>query len=259
MPSEKTVKGYQRREVVYAYAPLSAYQIQVPVDGMVDVLLQPGEEVRDITPSGPEENSPWKVKEATSEAGDRLRAHVQLVAFEAGHKLVVSITTNRRVYYLELTSVPSKAQVSAVRWEYPPEPVTKAAIKPKTLWPNPTHPHTFDAGYTVESNMPNILWAQGLRVYDDGTQTFFLFPPQVLSSMAPLLSVYAPGTVARVNYGQRSSVYVADLVAPRWELRLGSGATAQVVTVTHTRSQPMTCPGDALCPQWPDVQTVEAR
>ncbi|HSX78178.1 MAG TPA: hypothetical protein VLQ80_06360 [Candidatus Saccharimonadia bacterium] len=117
-------------EKVYPYAPGTPYQVQVPVGWPLDVVLEHGEQVRNIVggdrspgdlppaskpatlaqgegratvPSeAPMPESPgtrrWDVREGADGHGETLRAHIFIAASEAGMHTGLVVTTTRRTY-----------------------------------------------------------------------------------------------------------------------------------------------------------------
>ena len=119
-------------EKVYAYAPGTPYQVQVPVGWPLDVLLEPGEQVRNIvggdrrdkelppppalaqgevraTVPGEAPASAgarrWEVREGADGQGQTLRSHIFITASVPGLTTGVIVTTTRRTYYLTCQSV----------------------------------------------------------------------------------------------------------------------------------------------------------
>ena len=72
-------------ERVYAFTPGATFQVPVVVDIPLDLVLERGEEVRNIVggdraPAEAQQTPRWEVKEGTDGQGDTLRHHVFLTA-----------------------------------------------------------------------------------------------------------------------------------------------------------------------------------
>ncbi len=161
-------------EKVYPYAPGTPYQVQVPVGWPLDVVLEHGEQVRNIvggdrspgdTPPAPKPalaagEAPaleaagarrWDVREGADGNGETLRSHIFIAASEPGMHTGLVVTTTRRTYYLTCQSV-KMSPIRVLRWTYPtstPEPLAKA--KEPGILPDPTAPGRYHVGYKVES------------------------------------------------------------------------------------------------------------
>src|SRR6266851_2740730 len=136
-------------EKVYVYAPGTPYQVQVPIGWPLDVVLEHGEQVRNIvggdrspgdTPPAPkppglapgevraivpgEAPTPdsagarrWDVREGADGNGDTLRSHIFIAASEVGMNTGLVVTTTRRTYYLTCQSVKT-SPIRVLRWTY---------------------------------------------------------------------------------------------------------------------------------------------
>src|SRR6266704_3071089 len=136
-------------EKVYPYAPGTPYQVQVPVGWPLDVVLEHGEQVRNIVggdrspgDSAPAPKSPavapgeapapesagarrWDVREGADGNGETLRSHLFIAASEPGMHTGLVVTTTRRTYYLTCQSVKT-SPIRVLRWTYAtstPEPI----------------------------------------------------------------------------------------------------------------------------------------
>jgi type IV secretory pathway VirB9-like protein len=128
-------------EKVYAFQPGQAYRVDVPLGVPADVVLQPGEQIRNIAggdraPADPQEPPRWQVKEGASGEGKTARPHVFLTASTPGLAMGLAITTNKHIYYLDCRSV-GKTPIRAVRWTYPAEPPPPAKPPVVAILPDP--------------------------------------------------------------------------------------------------------------------------
>jgi type IV secretory pathway VirB9-like protein len=108
----------------------------------------------------------------------------------------------------------------------------------------------YHGGYTIGTTANRPVWTP--TVLDNGRKTFVIFP-QNLSIMAyPMVRLIGANGPELVNPQLIDHVLVLDHLVPyALELRVGSGKTAEVVTITRGVATTITCPGDASCPQWP--------
>jgi type IV secretory pathway VirB9-like protein len=256
-------KPRSAKEKVYAFAAGESYRVDVPVGAPMDVILQPGEAIRDLadgdrSPMDSQDQKPhWEFKPSYSGEGPTGRPHVLITVPKAGLKNGLTLTTTKRTYYLDLRSVLTTAARS-VRWTYTDEPPTVAKV-PSRLWPDPSQTQRYHTGYEIGATTPPPVWIVR-QVVDDGQKTYLIFPRTVTTVDAPLVRLIGSHGPEMVNARQAGNVVILDRLFNRAELRLGTGKTAQVVTVQRRAPQTITCPPlesaearpDA-CPLWPDA------
>lgn len=252
------------REKVYAYTAGEVYTVPVEVGAPLDVVLQPGERVHNLVggdrspmPDGQDTSPPWEVKEGLSGAGAMARPHVFIAVTKPGLRTGLTITTTKRTYYLECRSV-AKSPVRSVRWTYPNDTAALATRLEPRLLPDPTQPQRYHVPYTIQTSEPRPPWTVR-QVVDDGSKTYVIFPPTVTSLDAPLIRLIGPNGPELVNSRLVGSVLVLDRIIHRAELRLGTGPTAEVVTVQRETPRTISCPGDPECPVWPEAHARSAR
>jgi type IV secretory pathway VirB9-like protein len=110
-------------EKVYDYKPGVAVEVPVAIGFPLDIVLEPGEQVRQIVDGdrGPAEQGQarrWEVHEGGDGTGDTLRPHVFVTASAPGLTNGLTITTTRRIYYLTCKSV-NRSPTRVLRWHYP--------------------------------------------------------------------------------------------------------------------------------------------
>ncbi len=109
-PAPVPVAGHDKptpAERVYDFSAGTTFAITVAVSAPLDLLLERGEEVRNIVggdraPAEASQTPRWEVKEGVEGHGDTVRPHVFLTASEPGLTMGVIVTTTRRTYYLAL-------------------------------------------------------------------------------------------------------------------------------------------------------------
>src|SRR3546814_2277918 len=80
-----------------------------------DIALQPGETLTSVAAG---DTVRWTVGDTTSGSGETKRTHLLVKPFAAGLSTNLVITTDRRVYHVQLTSTASTA-MTGMRWTYP--------------------------------------------------------------------------------------------------------------------------------------------
>ena len=255
-PAAEPETARSPKEKVYAFAPGESYRVDVPVGVPMDVILQPGEEIRDLadgdrSPMESQDQKPhWEFKQSYSGEGPTGRPHVLITVPKAGLPNGLTVTTTKRTYYLDLKSV-RKTAARSVRWTYPDEPPKVAKVPPR-LWPDPGQPQRYHVGYEITATEPKPVWTVR-QVVDDGQKTYLIFPPTVTTVDAPLIRLVGSMGPEMVNARQAGNVVILDRLINRVELRLGSGKRAEVVTVQRQTPRTISCPGDEGCPVWPDA------
>lgn len=140
--------------------------------------------------------------------------------FSAGLRTNLIITTDRRVYHLQLESRAATAMV-ALSWTYPQDALI-ALQRPEAAAPVAAGLAigALRFGYSISGDNPP--W-RPLRAFDDGRQTFIQFPPTMATGQAPPLFVIGEkGQTELVNYRIAGHYYVVDRLFARAELRLGA-------------------------------------
>jgi P-type conjugative transfer protein TrbG len=256
-PQEKTTPAEQ----VLDFAAGTTFPLTVPVGAPLDIVLQRGEQVRNIiggdrTPVEANQTTRWEIKEGADGLGDTLRQHIFLSATTPGLTTGLIVTTTARTYYLTCKSV-GKSPIRTVRWRYP---VDSDASKPKPkepgLLPDPAQPKHYHVGYELVGTKPS--W-QPRQTVDDGKKTYILFPEVTLFTSVPMLRLIGPNGPQLVNSRQFLNVLIVDQLIARAELRVGIGEHAEVVTITRGEMRTIACPGDQACPVWPQAAQTLAR
>lgn len=167
----------------------------------------------------------WQIGEAVSGEGAGQRTHVLLKPLEQGLETNLVLTTNRRVYLVDLKSGGVDAFNAAVAWDAdsilgvgaPVDAGAAAPVRESVVMPQ----GELDARYRIESRGGRPRWTP-TSVFNDGRRTFITFDADLQVDEAPVLFVIAPdGEAQMVNYRQVGGLYVVDRVFDRAELRLG--------------------------------------
>ena len=162
------------------------------------------------------------------------------VTAAAGRGLATNlvITTDRRIYYVALTSTAQTA-MAALSWTYPADQLIalrKAAEQSEAAAPVATGLDVTQLHFNYAISGDQADW-RPTRAFDDGRQTFIEFPVDLATGDAPpLFLVDAKGTAQLVNYRVKGRFYIVDRLFDMAELRLGL-KHQQVVRVTRTAGQ----------------------
>lgn len=238
-------------EKLYPFVDGKEYTVEVGPGWPLTLTLEPGERFtglvggdRPLLEEG--EVPPWDIKQTPEGAAQQ---HVFLTVTKPGLQMGLVVTTDKRTYYLTVKSV-AKTKVRAVRWSYSPVEATAVQAKASGVFPDPSKPVYLHVGYQIAAPQPVPDWTP-IQVVDNGAKLFILFPATMLHQQAPMVRGIGPNGPYLLNSRQVNRALIIDHVAPRLELRMGVGKTAEVVTITRRQLQRITCPGDEQCPQWP--------
>ena len=225
-------EGYVNAIQVWPYADGALYQVYTSPGRVTVVALQEGEELVTVSAG---DTVRWVVGDTASGSGASLRVTVLVKPTRTGLKTNLVITTNRRMYLLELSSTP-QAWMASVSWDYPKDrmlALQKQAQQAQAATP-------VDSGlsleqikfrYAITGDSPP--W-KPLRAFDDGQRVYIQFPGGIAQGELPPLFVIGPqGDGQLVNYRFRSPYYVVDRLFGAAELRLGADK-AQVVRIERT-------------------------
>jgi type IV secretory pathway VirB9-like protein len=229
-PQEKPTQAEQ----VLDFAPNTTFALTVPVGAPLDIVLERGEQVRNIiggdrAPVEANQTTRWEIKEGGDGVGETFRQHIFLTATTPGLTTGLIITTTYRTYYLTCKSV-GKSPIRTVRWRYPVDTTAVKPVKEPGLLPDPAQPKYYHVGYELVGTKPN--W-QPRYVVDDGKKTYIVYPEISLFETVPMVRLIGPNGPQLVNARQYLNVVILDQLLPRAELRVGLGETAELVTITR--------------------------
>jgi type IV secretion system protein VirB9 len=218
---EPSSAGYVNAVQVYPYAEGTLYRLFAAPERVTDIALQPGEAITAVAAG---DTLRWTVGDTTSGSGPARRVHILVKPFSAGLGTNLVITTDRRVYHLQLESTVGTA-MAALSWTYPQDQLIalqRSAAAAEAAAPVATGlaVENLRFGYSISGDNPP--W-RPLRTFDDGRQTFIEFPPTIAQGEAPPLFVVGErGEAELVNYRMSGRYYVVDRLFARAELRLGA-------------------------------------
>lgn len=232
---EPTRIGFVQAVQVYPYSDGALYRLFAAPERLTDIALQPGETITSVAAG---DTARWTVGDTTSGSGEGKRAHILVKPYSAGLSTNLIVTTDRRVYRLQLEST-NRTAMSALSWTYPQDDLMaiqreRAAAEAAAPVASGLAVGRLNFDYRISGAKPP--W-RPVRAFDDGRQTFIEFPPSLAVGEAPPLFVLdEKGEAALVNYRQAGRYYVVDRLFGAAELRLGQKRQAIVrVTAGHGR------------------------
>ncbi len=228
---EPAKSGFVNAVHVYPYSEGALFRLFAAPERVSDIALQPGETLTSVAAG---DTVRWTVGDTTSGSGETKRTHLLVKPFAPGLSTNLVITTDRRVYHVQLTSTVSTA-MTGMRWMYPQEELLALArqraeaeaARPVSVGVEIAQ-LTFD--YRVTGDSP--AW-RPLRAFDDGRQTWIEFPAAISTGEAPPLFVLGDkGEAELVNYRVSGRFYIVDRLFGAAELRLGA-KKQKIVRITR--------------------------
>lgn len=232
---EPTATGFLHAVQVYPYSDGALYRLFAAPERVTDIVLQPGEAITSVAAG---DTARWTVGDTTSGSGPTKRVHILVKPFSAGLSTNLLITTDRRVYHLQLQST-SRTAMAALSWTYPQDDLI--AIQRQRAVAEAGAPvaaglavDQLNFQYAISGDKP--AW-RPLRAFDDGRQTFIEFSPSVaVGEVPPLFVLGSKGEAELVNYRMAGRFYVVDRIFGAAELRLGQKRQA-IVRITRKGAQ----------------------
>lgn len=229
---EPSPAGYINAVQVYPYAEGVLYRLYAAPERVTDIALQPGETITSVAAG---DTVRWTVGDTTSGNGETKRTHILVKPFSSGLRTNLVITTDRRVYHLQLESTPATA-MTAISWSYPQDALIalrrrqEAAVAAVPIASGLVL-ESLNFNYVLSGDRP--AW-RPLRAFDDGRQTYIEFAPAIAVGEAPPLFVIGEdGEAQLVNYRVAGRYYVVDRLFGAAELRLG-GKHQKIVRIERS-------------------------
>lgn len=235
---EPQQEGYINAIQVYPFTKGALYKLYTSVNQISDIALQPGEQLTSVSAG---DTARWIVGDTASGSGKTQQTHILVKPIAPNLETNLVINTDKRTYFLELSSQQSAA-MSSVSWTYPDDDLL--ALKRKTQQANHIAANTIaqgvrlkhlNFGYRIRGDAP---W-KPLRVFDDGKKVYIQFPKGLSRTEAPPLFVHsASGHPALVNYRVKGTYYIVDRLFNHAELRLGEEPQTIIkLTRGHTENR----------------------
>lgn len=228
---EPSRAGYINAVQVYPYSEGTLYRLYAAPERVTDIALQPGESVTSVAAG---DTVRWTVGDTTSGSGTTRRTHIFVKPYSSGLRTNLVITTDRRVYHIELESTGATA-MAALSWTYPQDELialrrSEAAAEAAMPVASGLGLESLNFNYRISGDEP--AW-RPIRAFDDGRQTFVEFPASIAVGEAPPLFVVGDnGEAQLVNYRVAGRYYVVDRLFSVAELRLGE-RRQQIVRISR--------------------------
>jgi P-type conjugative transfer protein TrbG len=230
--------GYYNAIMVFDYAPGVLFRVYTAPLRFTAIQLQPGEKVLGKVVIG--DNIRWATALGKSQSGQLEQLIVYVKPTRPDLSTTMTINTDRRSYFVELTSWPNDYMV-AVAWRYPQDEVaqieTAAAQEDATDKATTATLVRLDSAnfaYSIAAEKGHPVWTP-LQVFDDGTRTFIRFPAAMLKREAPAFFVLdSTDQIQIVNVRVKNEYYIVDRLFERAELRVGQ-QDQEIVRIARDR------------------------
>ncbi len=223
---EPTPKGFIDAVQYYNYAPGVVYTAITSPGFVTTIALAPGERLESCAAG---DTTRWIVQEVHAGSGPQRQTLVLVKPRLPDLSTNMVITTNQRIYQLDLQSVAVGVYQTMIAWHYPfgdlimirhtmqRENSRQAAILGRNM-----NLSQMNFNYLILKQKGKTPPWTPLRAFDDGTKTFIEFPPELGVTAAPPLFVLGRnGRSQIVNYRIEGNYYVVDQLFNEAELRLG--------------------------------------
>lgn len=228
---------FHNAAMVFDYEKNKIYQIYTKPERITDITLEPQENLLSVAGG---DSQRWTITDSISGRDQSLTKHILIKPHQMGISNNLIITTDRRVYHIELHSLASVPYQAVVSWNYPSSPIIMSndPIKAKNeeLIKTPLsglsqQPLNFNYHF-VAKDIPKWM---PQRVFDNFHKTYIEFPLSMQDSESPVLWALSRAKTREViNYRRYNNFYIVDHLIDLAELSIGE---ANGVTVGIEREQ----------------------
>jgi type IV secretion system protein VirB9 len=208
------------------------------------IRFQPGEVVNDVSVG---DQHRWKITPATIGSGASAVTTAIVKPTESGLKTSAIITTDRRMYTINLVSTRHE-WMPVLAFDYPDEAdrawenyrAAQARHAYATTLPTGENIASLDFGFKLDGDNPK--W-KPKRVYTDGVKTYIQFPSARFADEAPALvaleggGIFSDPSEQIVNYRLIGDRFVVDQVLERAALISGVGSDQTRVTIERVEGE----------------------
>jgi type IV secretion system protein TrbG len=211
----------------YDYAPGVVYTAVTSPGFVTIIALAPGEKL--ITAAAGD-TTRWIVQTVESGSGTSAQTLLLIKPRKPALQTNLVITTDQRIYTMDLTSTDHPTYHTMIAWNYPFGDLVM--IRNDVADRQAQVQATIASGLDLsKANFNYVILRQKhsdpppwcpLRAFDDGQKTYIQFPPKVTVTEAPPLFVLGrKGDAQLVNYRVKGDWYIVDRLFDKAELRLG--------------------------------------
>lgn len=224
--------GYYNAIQIYPWSEGALFQVYAAPGQITDIALEPGESLTGAGPIAAGDTARWIIGDTESGSGATRRVHVLVKPTRTDISTNLVITTNRRIYMLELRAG-ENPYMPAVAWAYP-----LVASQRSSVPPTPAIPALAARNYRYGLAGDAPPW-RPVSVYDDGRRVYVEFPRGIVQGeMPPIFVIGSDGQPEIVNSRVYQNILIVDRLFGAAELRLGSGDRQQTVRIVRTDGRP---------------------
>lgn len=210
--------SYVNSAMVFDWEENALFNVYAAPNFLTHIELEPGET---ILSKGAGDTQRWIVQETHTGFGFTKTPIVVIKPSKPGLTTNLMISTNRRVYYLQVKSFP-ETYMATVKWTYPKPLVVENQVDPKRLVAKkaPKSSQSLNFKYAfITKKKPSWM---PLRAFDDGKKTYIQMPKSASNQEMPaLFALNKKGDREIVNYRMEDNFFVVDRLLDLAELRLG--------------------------------------
>lgn len=226
-------EGYYNAIQIYPWSEGALYQVYTSPGQITDIALEPGESLTGAGPIAAGDTARWIIGDTESGSGVTRRVHVLVKPTRPDITTNLVITTDRRIYMIELRAG-ANPYMPAVAWAYPQPPASQRQAMPAT----PVIPAAAARNYRYALSGDNPPW-RPVAVYDDGRRVYVEFPRGIVQGeMPPLFVIGSEGELQIANSRIYRNILIVDRLFGAAELRLGSGDRQQTVRISRSDGRP---------------------
>lgn len=226
-------EGYYNSIQIYPWSDGALYQVYAAPGQITNIALEPGERLTGAGPIAAGDTARWIIGDTESGSGNSRRVHVLVKPTRTGISTNLVITTDRRMYMIELRAAETPYMPS-IAWAYPELPAAQRTSAPAT----PVIPAASARRYRYGLTGDTPPW-RPVSVYDDGRRVYVEFPRGIFQGeMPPIFVLGSDGEPQIVNSRIYQNILIVDRIFGAAELRLGSGDRQQTVRIVRTDGRP---------------------
>jgi P-type conjugative transfer protein TrbG len=225
--TQPSTEGFLNAIQYYDYAPGLVYTAITSPGYVTTIALAPGEKL--ITAAAGD-TTRWVVQSVDSGAGNSEQTLLLVKPRRAALQTNLVITTDQRIYTLDLSSTDQPTYHTMIAWNYPygdvvaiRNQVAQQQVQAQAMVARGLDLSKANFNYVIlrQRHAQTPPWCP-LRAFDDGRKTYIQFPPKVAVTEAPPLFVLGrKGDAQLVNYRVKGDWYIVDRLFDKAELRLG--------------------------------------
>ncbi len=239
-------EGYHNAIQIYPWSEGALYQVYAAVGQITTIALEPGESLTGAGPIAAGDTARWIIGDTESGSGASRRVHVLVKPTRPDISTNLVITTDRRIYMIELRARDA-LYMPAVAWAYPAPPPGQRQTVPAA----PVIPAEAARNYRYGLTGDSPPW-RPFSVFDDGRRVYVVFPAGIVQGeMPPIFVLGSDGEPQIVNSRVHQNILIVDRLFGAAELRLGGGDRQQVVRIIRINptqaaaAQPASASGDS--------------